>query len=95
MTIADRNELRQPAYGNASGPAWLLAELRDHLWPWAGKGQPARKGHPGRRLCDGPRRHGRLGDGGPRPPVGRRDHRLVVWLERVRSASSGWTPSPT
>ena len=43
MTIADRNELRQPAYGEASGPAWLLAELRDHLWPWAGKGQPARK----------------------------------------------------
>ncbi len=43
MTIADKNELRQPAYGNASGLAWLMAEIRDHLWPWAGKGQPAKK----------------------------------------------------
>ena len=43
MTIADKNELRQPAYGNASGPAWLTAEIVDHLWPWAGKGQPAKK----------------------------------------------------
>ncbi len=33
MTIADRNELRQPAYGEASGAAWFIAELRDHLWP--------------------------------------------------------------
>jgi hypothetical protein len=43
MTIADKNELRQPAYGNASGPGWLIAEIVDHLWPWAGKGQPAKK----------------------------------------------------
>ena len=35
MTIADRNELRQPAYGNARGLSWLIAELRDHLWPWS------------------------------------------------------------
>ena len=31
MTIADRNELRQPAYGEAHGLAWLAAELWDHL----------------------------------------------------------------
>ncbi len=43
MTIADRNELRQPAYGKAHGVAWFAAELWDHLWPWAGRGQPARK----------------------------------------------------
>lgn len=43
MTIADRKELRQPAYGEAHGLPWLTAEIRDHLWPWAGKGQPARK----------------------------------------------------
>ena len=43
MTIADKNELRQPAYGNACGPGWLIAEIVDHLWPWAGKGQPAKK----------------------------------------------------
>ena len=43
MTIADRNELRQPAYGEAHGLPWLVAELRDHLWPWASRGQPARK----------------------------------------------------
>lgn len=35
MTLADRNELRQPAYGDARGAAWLAAEIRDHLWPWA------------------------------------------------------------
>ena len=39
MTIADRNELRQPAYGSATGARWLAAELWDHLWPWAGRGQ--------------------------------------------------------
>ena len=43
MTIADKNELRQPAYGNARGLSWLIAEIVDHLWPWAGKGQPAKK----------------------------------------------------
>lgn len=43
MTIADRNELRNPSYGQASGAHWLLAEIWDHLWPWAGKGQTARK----------------------------------------------------
>lgn len=35
MTIADRNELRQPAYDDVHGAAWLAAEIRDHLWPWA------------------------------------------------------------
>ena len=27
----------------ATGARWLAAELWDHLWPWAGRGQPARK----------------------------------------------------
>ena len=53
MTIADKNELRQPAYGNASGPGWLIAEIVDHLWPWAGRGQPSHRALQGSGLLMG------------------------------------------
>jgi hypothetical protein len=37
MTLADKNELHQPPYGDLHGGTWLLAEIWDHLWPWAGR----------------------------------------------------------
>ncbi|MGL4410465.1 MAG: transcription regulator [Zoogloea sp.] len=34
MTLADRQEIRQPPYHRRQGLARLQAEALDHLWPW-------------------------------------------------------------
>jgi hypothetical protein len=52
MTIADRNELRQPAYGDASGVAWLLPSCATTCGPGpAAASPPARPSRAGFALA--------------------------------------------